>query len=70
MLPLQQLGRAGLNQPVYAGTLVFGLTTLILVYLIVWNDQIESTRMLKGLAVVMFVLTVLSTFWPLRPWPH
>lgn len=66
----QRLGTSGTNQPIYGGTLVFGVTGLILFYLAFINDEMEAGRVLKGMSIALLAFAILATAWPLRPWPH
>lgn len=70
MLLAQGLGTTAQNQPIYAGTLVFGVTGLVLFYLSFVNDEMEAGVVLKGMSIGLIALTLLATFWPMRPWPH
>lgn len=67
---LQWLGAAGQNQPIYGGTVVFGLTGLALFYLAFVSDEMEAGPVLKGMAISLLLLAVLAFTWPSRPWPH
>lgn len=66
----QRLGTSSANQPIYGGTLVFGVTGLILFYLAFVNDEMEAGRVLKGMSIALLALAILATAWPMRPWPH
>lgn len=70
VLALQTIGRAGQNEPVYAGTLVFGVIGLILTYLSFFHDEMDAGRIMKIMSIALLALAVLAAFWPLRPWPH
>lgn len=65
-----RLGTAGPNEPVYAGTVVFGGVGLVLTYLAFVHDEMDAGLLLKAGSVIFFVLAVVSAFWPMRPWPH
>lgn len=67
---LQWLGTAGENQPIYGGTLMFGVVGLGLFYFAFVSKEMESGPVLKGLSIGLLVLAVLAAFWPSRPWPH
>lgn len=64
------IGTAGPNEPVYAGTIVFGGVGLVLAYLAFLHDEMDAGILLKAGTVMFFALSVVSTFWPMRPWPH
>jgi hypothetical protein len=68
-VPLR-IGTAGLDQRVWAGVLVFGFVTLALGYLSFVRREFGAGIVLKAGTVLLFVLTLLSYFWPSRPWPH
>lgn len=65
-----RIGRVGLNEPVYAGTVVFSVIGLILAYLTFFHDEMDASTLLKVGSVMFFVLAIVSAFWPMRPWPH
>ncbi len=65
-----QLGTAGPHDPVYAGTIVFGLAALVLAYLCWVRTEMDAGVVMKAGTVLMFVLALVATYWPQRPWPH
>lgn len=67
---MSALGTAGQNQPVYAGTIIFGIVGLSLAYLAFVSEEMDSDIQLKLISVFLLLLAVLSAFWPMRPWPH
>lgn len=70
MVLAQGLGTSGANQPIYAGTLVFGVAGLVFFYLAFINEEMEAGTVLKGMSIALIALALLATFWPMRPWPH
>ncbi|MFC6823647.1 hypothetical protein [Halopelagius fulvigenes] len=59
-----------MNEPVLAGVLVFGIVTLALGYLSFVRREFGAGIVLKAGTVLLLLLTLLSYFWPSRPWPH
>lgn len=69
IVPLK-IGTAGLNEPVWTGVIVFGFVTLAIGYLAFVRREFGAGIVLKAGTVLLFLLTLLSYFWPSRPWPH
>lgn len=65
-----QLGTAKANEPIYGGTLVFGLAGVSVLYLAFVRDEMDAGIQMKVLGIVLVGLAVLAAFWPARPWPH
>lgn len=63
-------GTAGPNEPVYAGTIVFGSVGLVVAYLAFIHEEMDAGVLLKAGSILFFVLAIVATFWPMRPWPH
>lgn len=71
ILPLLlRFGAPGQDEPLLAGTFIFGFVALVLTYFVVFREEMDTTRVTKGLIVVLFGLAVLALVWPQRPWPH
>lgn len=67
---LTPLGRAGANEPIYAGTLIFGIVGLTLVYLSFVREEMNPGPVMKVGSILLLVFAVIAFFWPMRPWPH
>jgi hypothetical protein len=69
-LTLLNIGTAGMEEPVLAGTLIFGIVGIALAYLTLVRKEFETGIVLQVGMVLMFVMAILAFFWPSRPWPH
>lgn len=67
---LLRIGNAGMDQPVWAGVVIFGVVTVALGYLSFVRQEFDAGIVLKAGTILLFALMVLSYFWPSRPWPH
>lgn len=65
-----QLGTAKANEPIYGGTLIFGLAGVSILYLAFVRDEMDAGVQMKIIGLVLVGLAVLAAFWPARPWPH
>lgn len=64
-----KLGSSGLNEPVFGGVIVFGITGMTIVYLAFFHDEMDAGIVLKALGIGLVLMAVVAFLWPLRPWP-
>lgn len=65
-----QIGQSGLNEPIFGGVIIFGITTLALYYLAYVRTEMNAGIVLRVAPFFMLLLTILAAIWPWRPWPH
>lgn len=65
-----QLGSAGLDEPIYGGVIIFGITGVIVLYLAFIHEEMDANIQMKVLGILLVALALLSAFWPVRPWPR
>jgi len=68
-IPLK-FGAPGQNDPLLAGTVIFSIAAITLLYFIFGQEEMETSRITYVLVIVLVALAVVSLFWPQRPWPH
>lgn len=64
-----KLGSSGLNEPVFGGMIVFGISGITIVYLAFVHEEMDAGIVLKALGVALVLMALVALFWPLRPWP-
>lgn len=70
MAVVLHLGAAGADEPIYRGTIVFGINGLSVLYLEFIHEEMDTSIQMKVLGIVLLALAILSAFWPARLWPH
>lgn len=64
-----KLGSSGLNEPVFGGIIVFGITGITIVYLAFVHEEMDAGIVLKALGLGLVLMALVALLWPLRPWP-
>lgn len=63
-----QWGSAGADEPIYGGTIVFGIAGAAVLYLSFVREEMDAGLQLKALGIALVLLAVTSALWPMRPW--